>query len=206
MLFIYCILSLLLQVFSLSRDEALPFYAFWHHTDTRLGGPVRAIWLSCVLAFILGIPGLTNKAALGALFSLTATGLYSSYVIPIFLRCTLGRKIFKPAEFNLGSWSIPMGIISVLWATFMLIVLCLPQASPITVDTMNYSPIVLGAVLCLSITYWYMGARKWFKGIKRYTNTEGGAETPTATVGTALGGETDYDENHPEEDTESVIA
>jgi Amino acid permease len=151
--------------------------------DKFTGGPVRAIWLCVVLAFILGIPGLTNKAVLGALFSLTATGLYASYMIPIFLRITISRDTFKAAEFDLGSWSIPMGVVSLLWASFMLLILCLPQAYPITAENMNYSPIALGIVLVGSIAYWFISARKWFKGMKKYVDIDAETETHIVELG-----------------------
>lgn len=111
-----------------------------------------------------GIPGLTNPTALGALFSLTATGLYTSYLIPILLRVTLSRDSFQPAEFSLGKYSVPMGIISVTWASFMIITLCLPQDAPITINNMNYSPIALGIVLISAFFSWIVSAKYWFKG------------------------------------------
>jgi hypothetical protein len=107
---------------------------------------------------------LTNPTALGALFSLTATGLYSSYLIPILLRVTVSRNTFEPAEFSLGKYSIPFGVIAVLWAAFMIIVLCLPQDAPITINNMNYSPIALGIVLLGAFFSWVVSARFWFKG------------------------------------------
>jgi hypothetical protein len=116
-----------------------------------------------VLAFALGVPGLANDAVLGALFSMTATGLYSSYMIPVLLRVTISRDTFIPAEFNLGRWSILVGWISVLWALFMLAILCLPQSQPVTLNNLNYSPVGLGCILLLAWVSWFVSARKWFK-------------------------------------------
>lgn len=111
-----------------------------------------------------GIPGLTNPTVLGALFSLTATGLYTSYIIPILLRVTISRHTFVPSEFQLGKYSVPFGIISVIWSTFMVIVLCLPQAAPITINNFNYSSLALGIVIILALFSWVVSARFWFKG------------------------------------------
>ena len=123
------------------------------------------LYLSLSLSFTpTGIPGLTNEAALEALFSLTATGLYSSYMIPILLRVTVSRESFQPAEFSLGKYSVPMGILSVLWCTLMIIILCLPQSYPITINNMNYSPIALGIVIIIAFLSWVVSARFWFKG------------------------------------------
>lgn len=151
------------MIYSFSRDGALPLSNWWYHISPNLGGPVRAIWLSIVLAFILGLPGLSNPSALSALFSLTATGLYSSYIIPVILRLTVGRASFEQKEFSLGVFSIPIGIISVLWGLFMVSVLCLPQSYPATGDNLNYSPIALGCMLGYALVSW-IWARKWFKG------------------------------------------
>lgn len=46
----------------------------------------------------------------------------------------------------------------------MTIVLCLPETSPVTGSSLNYSPLCLGAVLVFCWTYWFISARKWFKG------------------------------------------
>ena len=57
-----------------------------------------------LLAFLLAVPSLSNPSVLSALFSLTATGLYSSYIIPIFLRVTVSKDSFTAAEFSLGTY------------------------------------------------------------------------------------------------------
>jgi hypothetical protein len=46
----------------------------------------------------------------------------------------------------------------------MIIVLCLPQDAPITINNMNYSPIALGIVLLGALFSWVVSARFWFKG------------------------------------------
>jgi amino acid transporter len=90
------------MLYSFARDGALPFSNIWYHIDPRFGGPVRAIWLCLLIAFLLGLPSIGSSTVLGALFSLTATGLYASYIIPIFLRVTVARDTFQPKEYNLG--------------------------------------------------------------------------------------------------------
>lgn len=151
------------MIYSFSRDGALPFSKVWYHISPRFGGPVRAIWLSLLIAFLLGVPGLINSAVLPALFSLTATGLYASYIIPVALRISIGSKDFVQAEYNLGSWSHIVGAIAVLWGIFMIVVLCLPEESPVTAANLNYSPICLGAIILYAQISWHLSANKWFK-------------------------------------------
>ena len=90
------------MIYAFARDNAIPFSSYFHYVDPKLYSPVRAIWLALVISFILALPGFANSSVLQALFSLTATGLYSSYIIPVFLRITVARNDFQPAEFNLG--------------------------------------------------------------------------------------------------------
>jgi len=153
------------MVYSFSRDGALPFSNYWHNVNPWTGSPVRAIALSVVVSFLVALPGLANSAILGALFSLTATGLLASYIIPIFLRITVSRHTFVPAEFNLGRWAVPCGAIAVGWSFLMLVLVCLPQETPIDGSTLNYSPVMLGVMLVGAWAAWILSARKWFKGI-----------------------------------------
>ena len=45
----------------------------------------------------------------------------------------------------------------------MVIVLCLPQATPITITNLNYSPVALGAVLLYALCSWFLSAKHWYK-------------------------------------------
>lgn len=154
------------MIYAFSRDKAVPLSSWWHRVNPYTESPLTAIWLAIVLAFLMGLPSLASQTALGALFSLTATGLYCSYLIPILLRVTVARKSFsQPSEFSLGRFSVPAGVISVLWALFMVLILCLPQQSTDeNANTLNYSPVMLGGVLLFAWIWWLLSARKWFRG------------------------------------------
>jgi amino acid transporter len=152
------------MVYAFARDKAFPGSQYMYVMDRTLGCPLRAIWFCVFFSFLLGVPGLANDSVLSALFSLTATGLYLSYLIPIFLRVTVAKDSFEPAEFNLGAWSIPMGWFSVCWCVLMVIILCLPETAPVTTSNLNYSPLALGGILILAWGYWILSARFWFKG------------------------------------------
>lgn len=151
------------MIYSFARDDAIPFSKYFNNIHPNLKSPVRAIFLVVIISFLLGLPGLANPAVLAALFSLTATGLYSSYMIPILLRVTVARNLFQPKEYNLGNYSKPLSYIAVVWCMFMVIVLCLPQTSPVTIGTLNYSPLMLGAVLIYALVSWFLSAKYWFR-------------------------------------------
>ena len=101
-----------------------------------------------------------NPQVLGALFSMTAIGLYSSYIIPVFLRITVSRNTFHQSEYNHGKYSVFMGAVGVAWGLFMVIVLCLPEAAPSDITNLNYAPVGLGAFLLYAVVYWVVSAHK----------------------------------------------
>lgn len=153
------------MVYAFSRDGGLPGSRLWHHLHHRLQSPVRSIWLVVAVSFLVAVPSLGSTTVLSALFSLTATGLYSSYFIPVFLRLTVGRSTFVQQDWHLGRWSVPFAAVSCLWCAFMTIVLCLPEQTPVSdPKTINYSPIMLGAVVVFAIISWVLHARHWFTG------------------------------------------
>lgn len=164
------------MVYSFSRDGALPWSEVWYNVDPYFGSPVRAIWLSIFLAFLIAVPGCWNDEILGALFSLTATGLYSSYIIPVFLRVTISKDTFEAAEFSLGELSIPIGWFSIIWGLFMIAVLSLPSTYPVTFQDMNYSPFALLLVLIYALISWFASAKYWFKGALSYSGVTDSSE------------------------------
>ncbi len=80
--------------------------------------------------------------------------------------CASGQKASKPGPWNLGKLSRPIGIVAIAWTVFITILFMLPTASPVTLQTFNYTPVVvLGATLILVVA-WVARARKTFKGPK----------------------------------------
>jgi amino acid transporter len=154
------------MVYAFSRDGAVPGSQFWHKINARTRTPTNSIWFAAVGAFILGLPYLWNPVAYSAVTSIAVIGLYIAYGIPILLRRLAGSR-FQQGPWNLRQWSAPVGWIAVIWIAFIAILFVLPQVSPgNTLTTFNYAPVAVGVVLIYSGAYWFLSARKWFKGPK----------------------------------------
>ncbi len=151
------------MIYAFSRDGALPGSAFWHRVNKRTRTPTNAIWLAAGFAFVLGLPYLWNYAAYAAVTSIAVIGLYIAYVMPTFLRLRLGDN-FQRGPWHLGRWSKPIGIIAVTWVVIITILFMLPQLSPITWSTFNYTVVAVVVVLGFAGIYWLVSARKWFTG------------------------------------------
>jgi amino acid transporter len=151
------------MIYAFSRDGAVPCSKTWHKLD-KARTPRNAILFSAVFAFILAIPSVVSDVAYIAVTSIAVIGLYISYIIPIILRQS--AKDFKPGPWNLGKWSRPIGIVSIVWVVFIVVLFMLPTASPVTAQTFNYTPIVVLGATAILLIVWFGGARNWFKGPK----------------------------------------
>ena len=110
------------------------------------------------------LQSLGSIVAFEAMVSIATIGLYIAYAFPIFFRVTLAKKHFVPGPFNLGRYGISIGWVSVLWVVFISILFSLPVSYPITIETLNYTPVAVGCLLILVLSYWIISGRHWFKG------------------------------------------
>ncbi|KAK7696095.1 hypothetical protein QCA50_000738 [Cerrena zonata] len=150
-------------VFAFARDNALPGSRWWKKMNSYTQTPVNAVWLVMVLSGVCGLLGF-SEAALSSLAGAAVIGLYTSYVTPIFLRITSGRKNFVPGPFSLGKWYMPIGIVSVSWVSFIVVLLLFPPGSTVGPETMNYAVVIVMAVFLFASISWVISARHWFHG------------------------------------------
>jgi amino acid transporter len=157
--------------FAFSRDNALPGSRLWKKVNPRTGTPTNSIWLCVGLSILLASPSLFNTTAYFAVTSIAVIGLYIAYVVPVFLR--LRKPDFQVGPWNLGGWSRPIGWIAVVWVAFICVLFVLPPVEDINIDTFNYSPIAVAAVIVFATVAWFVGGQKHFMhGAKDETTTK----------------------------------
>lgn len=173
------------MLFSFARDGGLP--KFFYYTDPRSKLPLRTVWLSCGVAMVLAFAGIGSTVALLAFASVGTIALKTANVIPVFIRLTVGKDAFKPNEFHYGKWSIVIGWIAVFEVAFLFVMLCMPQFYPVTSLNLNYTPIMIVAVIAYASLSWIFSARKWFKGPIQHVSDEE-LEAMEIDAKTAVGG------------------
>ncbi|MFJ7250209.1 amino acid permease [Kitasatospora sp. NPDC098652] len=151
------------MIYAFSRDGALPGSRLWHRISPRTQTPTNAVWLATGGALLLGLPALWNNTAYTAVTSISVIGLYLSYVIPVYLRLRQGED-FPRGPWHLGRWSRPIGVVAVVWTAVITVLFMLPTASPITVDSFNYTPVAVAVVVGFAGIWWLASARHWFTG------------------------------------------
>jgi amino acid transporter len=164
-------------VFAFSRDNALPGARWWKQINSYTQTPVNAVWLVMVMAGICGTLGF-SLTALNSLAGAAVIGLYTSYIIPIFLFVIGGRNKITPGPFTLGGFAKPIGWIAVIWVCFIVIVLLFPPGSSTTGNNMNYAIVIIGAVFSFASLSWVLSAKRWFHGpIKTVEGSDTGSDT-----------------------------
>lgn len=148
------------MVFAFSRDGALPGSHLWRKVSARTQTPVAAVWLSVAVACVLALPSLYSATAYQAVTAINVIGITPAYAIPVFLRLRAGDR-FQAGPWHLGRWSRPVGWIAVVWVACVTVLFCLPQVSPVTVESMNYAVVALAVVLLLASVWWYVARRSY---------------------------------------------
>ncbi|KAK0256467.1 GABA/polyamine transporter [Friedmanniomyces endolithicus] len=163
-----CMIAASRVTFAYARDGCFPFSRYWKHVNTVTHTPVNAVWFNnavgcCLLLLIFG-----GNLAIGAIFSIGALAAFVAFTTPIFIRLFFVGNRFRPGPWNLGKLSIPIGCIASAFVALMVPILCLPASTgdSLTLASMNWTCVVYGGPMTLILIWWFVDARKWFKGPK----------------------------------------
>ncbi|KAK7280418.1 hypothetical protein RJT34_25482 [Clitoria ternatea] len=151
------------MAYAFSRDGAMPLSSFWHQLNKK-EVPINAVWLSVFISFCMALPSLGSIVAFEAMVSIAVVDIYIAYALPIFFRVSLAKKHFIPGPFHLGHYGLIVGWVAVIWVVIISILFSLPVSYPITIQTLNYTPIAVGCSFCLVLSYWIISGQFWFKG------------------------------------------
>jgi amino acid transporter len=181
-----CMTSSSRMMYAFSRDGAVPGSRFWSKVNAR-HIPFNAVIGVALFALIVTLPALKgNKAgvtvAFTAVVSIGVIGLYTAYIIPIFLRWRMGDK-FVQGPWNLGNKYKWMSVLAMAEVVLIVIIgfnlpfssLGVPWESDFDWSAFNYTPpVTLGLAIVVGV-WWMVSARKWFTG-PRQTISEIDAE------------------------------
>ncbi|KAL0952585.1 hypothetical protein HGRIS_006841 [Hohenbuehelia grisea] len=154
------------QTFAFARDGALPFSGWLYRMNSYTKTPVNTVWFVATWSTLLGLLAFAGDQAINAIFAISIVALYVAYAIPIAARF-LGDNDFAPGPFSLGVFSLPVAVIAVLFMLFMGIVFLFPTTPQTSVADMNYTVVVFGGVMILSLVWYYFpkyGGVHWFTG------------------------------------------
>ncbi|KAK9993731.1 hypothetical protein SO802_023434 [Lithocarpus litseifolius] len=152
------------EVYALSRDRGIPFSPIWRRVHPKRKVPTNAVWFCAAISIILGLPILKLDVVFTAIISISTIGWVGGYAVPIFARLVMAEENFKPGPFYLGKARRPICLVAFLWICYTCLTFLLPTTYPLQWKTFNYAPIALAVALTLIMLWWFLDARKWFKG------------------------------------------
>lgn len=123
--------------------------------------------VSFVITCLLSLINLGSAVAFNAIVSLAVGAILSSYIISI---SCLAIKRFRGHDLPNARWSLgrPWGaicnIVSVCFLLVVWIFAFFPLATPVTLESMNWSVLIYGTVLVFSIFYYIVFARHVYTG------------------------------------------
>ncbi|KAG4425323.1 hypothetical protein IFR04_001473 [Cadophora malorum] len=162
--------------YAISRDGILPGSKYFRRLSKKSHMPIHAAFLVLAMSIAITTAVIGSVVAFSAITATATIATNVSYLFPILARQTVGRKTFTPAKWNLGRFSLPAAIITSCYITFLVIVLLMPQLYPVTAETLNYAPIMIGGISIISLVGWWLpfgyGGRVWFKGPQRTITVE----------------------------------
>jgi amino acid transporter len=179
-----CLTSASRMCYAFSRDGAIPGWRVWSKVNVRRV-PSYAVIFMAVLAGLITVPAYfpsrkgeaIEPVAFYAVVSITVIGLYTAYVIPIFLRWKMGDA-FQQGPWNLGKKWKWMGLFSTVWVGLITIDFILPLSpggvpwdSKFDWSLVNYAPLVMGGATLVVGIWWILRARHTFTG-PRHTISE----------------------------------
>lgn len=156
------------QTWAFARDRGLPFSNFFAHVNKRLALPIRSIALCAVIPCLIGLINIGSTVAFNAIVSLTETGLFISYLIPIML--FMVKKIRAGNRVEFGPWKMnhTLGLVVNAWSSVFLVLSVFfgfwPPAIDPTAVTMNWSVAVFGGFVILGFIWYVMLGRRHYKG------------------------------------------
>ena len=146
-------------------DHGLPGSSFLRVLSSNKT-PARAVGFVAVCTLAEGLLMLVNTIAINSIFNLAIMGLYFAYCMPLISRVCFGR--FTPGVWYMGdNLSYISAIYSIIWMTFIFIILLFPSYPDPSPDEMNYAVVVLGFVLIFCVVYYWMpgfGGKTFFTG------------------------------------------
>ncbi|KAJ0414466.1 amino acid/polyamine transporter I [Aspergillus carlsbadensis] len=194
------------QGYAFARDGGL----FWNskliERSSATEIPMWSINLPSLLVALIGLVYLFSDAAFNAIIGGQGVCMIISFAFPaLTLLVTRGKLLPSSPRWNLGLFATPIYAFVVGYALLVVVVALMPQRHPITPLNMNYTILILGALLLAMALSWFVEGRKSYSPP---LDTEYASTTTTRTVvieGNALPLPVDEEQRVGAEDSKGAV-
>lgn len=128
--------------------------------------PLRAVTVSLLVTTLLSLINLGSSVALNAINSLGTVSLLASYMATI--GCLVWRRLYgaplPSSRWSLGRYGLAINIVALLFLLPVIFFVVWPLEMPVTVENMNWSPVMFFGVLAIAAVYYFVKARFEYTG------------------------------------------
>lgn len=139
-------------VYSLARDNGVPWAGVFKRVNPRHGTPGPAIWATALAA----MAAMAWSGIIPVVTSLSTVALYLAYVIPIVLAFRHRDKWAGQAVWSLGKWGRLVNVIAIVYGLFACVILVMPPN--------ELAGKTLGGVLAALALIYFVVVRRVFRG------------------------------------------
>lgn len=151
-----CLMLASRAIWTLSRDNAMPFSKQFGRISEKYRNPFNAILLSLVLCNLYGLLYLASSAAFGAFLSSWVLLISLSYLITILPHLLSRRRRLRPAWFWMkGATGYVVNILSCLFLAIFGVIFCFPLSMPVDKENMNYTSLITGGLSILVVAFYF---------------------------------------------------
>lgn len=154
-------------LWAFARDSAMPFSSVWARVSKRFGIPFNAQLLVAAANAALGCIYLGSSTAFNSMLGAAVTINNVAYLIPISTNMLTGRVNMHKGVFHMGKWGWLVNGVAVAWLLFAIIFFSFPYSMPVTVQSMNYTCVVVGGLSILILVWWLVGSKQYKDKIAR---------------------------------------
>lgn len=150
--------------YAFARDGAIPGYKLWSKVNTRFDMPLWALGLSTAVDCLLGCIYFGSSAAFNSFTGVATICLSTSYGVPVLVNLVQRRKAVRGSPYPLGKFGVVINTICIVWICFAVVIFCMPVSLPVDAGTMNYASVVFAGFATIAFIWYFVYARKNFKG------------------------------------------
>ncbi|KAI0449477.1 amino acid/polyamine transporter I [Xylaria acuta] len=148
-----------------ARDNGVPFSEYFSKVNKRLEFPVRTTVAAFVFVLLYGLLYLASTTAFNSIVTSAVLFLNITYAVPQGILLFQGRNEHLPPRYlNLGILGYICNGFSILWIVVLGVLVSLPPSLPVSVQTMNYTSVILVGLFVVILLQWYFDGKKKFEG------------------------------------------
>ncbi|TKA48065.1 hypothetical protein B0A54_01557 [Friedmanniomyces endolithicus] len=152
------------QVFAFARDKGFPFHKFLSKVNAK-GVPSNSVYVTLAFTCILALIIIGSTTAFNIILSVTATGLFTSYLIVIgtVLIRKLRKQPFPASRFEVPrTLGICANIIAMCFLVVAFVFLFFPAAPNPNAAGMNWGILIYGSVIIIALLdYFFRGRHEY---------------------------------------------